>query len=119
MFVKTSSLLSFEHTLTVLDLDRKNFPQTFQSVQNFFFYLGGSSLTISDGSFLPTCSNPPSGVMSLLSMEFVNSVFSAFLFKKTSPVAVSSPEMSYFTGSIRRKIPENIIKIERQKLPIV
>ena len=56
--------------------------------------------------------------MSLLSMEFENSVFSTFLFKKASPIAASSPEMTYFTASIRWKMLENIFKIERLELPI-
>ena len=67
---------------------------------------------------MPTCSNPPSGIMYLLSMKFDTSVFSVFLFKKANPIAAFSPEMSYFAASIQWKMPENIIKIERQTLVI-
>ena len=69
---------------------------------NISFFFVGPSLTASDGSFLPTCSNPLSGVSSLFSMEFDHSAFSAFLFKKTeaSPISASSPELTCFTASI-------------------
>ena len=54
-------------------------------------------------------------------MEFDNSAYSAFLFKETeaSPIAASSPELTCFTASILWEIRENIIGIERQKLPTV
>ena len=71
-------------------------------------------LTISDWSFLPIWFNPLSGVLSLLSMEFDNSVSAAFLFIETvaSPIVASFPELTCFTAFILWEICESI-KIER------
>ena len=82
----------------------------FLSIQVFPF-LVGPSLTKSDGSFLLTCSKPVYGVLFLLSMEFDNSVFFAFLFKETkvSPIAASSPELTCSTAPILWEILEKII----------
>ena len=83
---------------------------------NLPFFLVGSSLNGSDGSFLPTCSNNLYGVSSLLSMEFDNSAFFGFLFKETeaNPIAASSPELTCFTASILWEMCGNIIRIKRE-----
>ena len=76
---------------------------------NLPFFFVGPSLITSDGSFLSTYSNTLSGVSTLLSKEFDNSEFSAFLFKETepSPIAAFSPELTCCTASILREIREN------------
>ena len=88
---------------------------------NLSFFLVDPSLTISYGSFLPTCANHLSGVLSVLSMDFDNSAFSAFLCKETdaSSITALSPELACFTGSVLWEIHESKIKIEKQKLPTV
>ena len=78
---------------------------------NLPLFLSGPSLTTLDGSFLPTCYNPLSGVLTLLSKEFGNLAFCSFLVEETeaSSIAASSPEVACLTTSILWKIRENII----------
>ena len=88
---------------------------------NLSFLLVDPSLTLSYGSFPHTCASHLSEVLSVLSIDFDNSAFSAFLFRETdaSSITASSPELTCFTGSVLWEIDESKIKIEKQKLPTV
>ena len=71
------------------------------------------------GHFCPLALTLLLGLFPYFQWSLIIQYFLLFSSKKTNPSAASSPEMSYFTASIRWKMPENIIKIERQKIPIV